>query len=103
MAMAGILVEEDRCTPRHGPYCCETCLFPGAGGAVPRPLPSWRSLLMRLKLHGPSRPEDRLEAWLGQRHQERVLEGSATTAGPCPDEVFLKDLAEKSKRIALGD
>jgi hypothetical protein len=58
---------------------------------------------MRLKLHGLSCPEDRFEAWIGQRHQERVLEGSATTAGPCPDEVFLKDLAEKSKRIALGD
>jgi hypothetical protein len=58
---------------------------------------------MRLKLRGLSRPEDRFEAWIAQRHQERVLEGSATPAGPCPDETFLKDLAKKSKRIALGD
>jgi hypothetical protein len=58
---------------------------------------------MRLKLRGLSRPEARFEAWITQRHQERVLGGNATPAGPCPDEAFLKDLAEKSKRIALRD
>ncbi len=58
---------------------------------------------MRLRLRGLSSPEDRFEAWIAQRHQERVLEGSATPPGPCPDETFLKDLAKKSKRIALGD
>jgi hypothetical protein len=50
-----------------------------------------------------SRPEDRFEAWIAQRHQERVLEGGTTPAGPCPDEAFLKDLARKSKQIALSD
>jgi hypothetical protein len=58
---------------------------------------------MRLKLRGLSRTEDRFEAWIAQRHQERVLEGSANPAGPCPDETFLKDLAKKSKRVVLGD
>ena len=58
---------------------------------------------MRLRLRGLSRPEDDFEAWVAQRHQERVLEGNATPAGPCPDEAFLKELAKKSKRIALGD
>jgi hypothetical protein len=58
---------------------------------------------MRLKLRGLSRPEDRFEAWIAQRLEERVLEGSATPLGPCPDEAFLKDLAKRSKRIALRD
>jgi hypothetical protein len=58
---------------------------------------------MRLKSRGLSRPEDRFEAWIAQRHQERVLEGTATPPGPCPDDAFLKDLAKRSKRIALGD
>jgi hypothetical protein len=58
---------------------------------------------MRLKLRGLSRPEDRFEDWIAQHHQERVLEGSSTPAGPCPDGAFLKDLAKKSKRITLGD
>ncbi|MCU1223062.1 MAG: hypothetical protein JWQ42_1155 [Edaphobacter sp.] len=58
---------------------------------------------MKLRLRGLSRPEDRFEDWIAQRHQERVLEGSTTPGGPCPDEAFLKDLAKKSKRIALGD
>jgi hypothetical protein len=58
---------------------------------------------MRLKLRGLSRPEDRFEAWIAQRHQERVLEGTVTPTGPCPDEAFLKDLAKRSNRIALGD
>jgi len=58
---------------------------------------------MRLRLRWFSHAEDRLEAWLTQRHQERVLEGGSTPAGPCPDEAFLKDLARKSKQIALSD
>jgi hypothetical protein len=58
---------------------------------------------MRLRLRWFSRPEDRFEAWIAQRHQERVLEGGTTPAGPCPDEAFLKDLARKSKQIALSD
>ena len=29
--------------------------------------------------------------------------GNAIPPGPCPDEAFLKDLAKKSKRIALGE
>lgn len=58
---------------------------------------------MWLRLRGLSRPEDDFEAWVAQRHQERVLEGNATPAGPCPEGAFLKELAKKSKRIALGD
>ena len=58
---------------------------------------------MRLRLRWFSRPEDRFEAWIAQRHQERVLEGGTTPAGPCPDEAFLKGLARKSKQIALSD
>ena len=51
----------------------------------------------------PSRAEDRIESWLVQRHQERVLAGETTPVGPCPDEVFLRDLARKAKRIDLLD
>jgi hypothetical protein len=58
---------------------------------------------MRLRLRGLSRPEDRFEAWIAQRHQDRVLEGSATSIGPCPDEAFLKSLAKRSKQIQLSD
>jgi len=58
---------------------------------------------MTLRWPGSSHPEDDFEAWIAQRHQERVLEGSATPAGPCPDEPFLKGLARKSKQIALAD
>jgi hypothetical protein len=58
---------------------------------------------MRLRWRGLSRPEDRFEDWISQRHQERVFEGRATPPGPCPDEAFLKDLAKKSEWIALGD
>jgi hypothetical protein len=58
---------------------------------------------MRLRLLGLSRPEDRFEAWIAQRHQERVLEGSATPVGPCPDEAFLKKLTAKSRQIQLSD
>ena len=58
---------------------------------------------MWLKLPGLSRPEDRFDTWIAQRHQERVLEGSAIPAGPCPDEGFLKSLARKSRYIQLSD
>ena len=44
----------------------------------------------------PSRAEDRIESWLVQRHQERVLAGETTPVGPCPDEIFLRDLARKA-------
>ena len=58
---------------------------------------------MTLRWPGSSHPEDDFEAWIAQRHQERVLEGDTTPAGPCPDEPFLKGLARKSKQIALSD
>lgn len=51
----------------------------------------------------PSRAEDRIESWLAQRHQERVLAGDTTPVGSCPDEIFLRDLARKAKRIELLD
>ncbi|MBN9617588.1 MAG: hypothetical protein J0G35_18645 [Acidobacteriales bacterium] len=58
---------------------------------------------MWLKLTNLSGREDRFEAWIAQRHQECVLAGSATAAGPCPDEAFLKSLARKSRHIQLSD
>ena len=58
---------------------------------------------MRLNLRWRLRAEDRFEKWIAQRHQERVLAGETTPVGPCPDEAFLRDLARKSKRIALSD
>ena len=58
---------------------------------------------MRLSWHRSSRAEDRFESWITQQHQRRVLAGETTPSGPCPDEGFLRDLARKSKRIALSD
>jgi len=58
---------------------------------------------MWLKLTNLSRREDRFEAWIAQRHQERVLAGSETVAGPCPDDVFLKSVARRSRHIQLSD
>lgn len=58
---------------------------------------------MRLNLRWPSRAEDRFEKWIAQRHQERVLAGDTTVAGPCPDETFLEDLSRRSRSIALSD
>jgi hypothetical protein len=58
---------------------------------------------MRLRLRWFSRPEDRFEAWIAQRHQESVLEGGTTPAGPCPDETFLQGIARRSKQISLTD
>ena len=58
---------------------------------------------MRLFWRPSSRAEERLETWIGERHQERVLAGETTPVGPCPDESFLRDLTRQSKRIALSD
>ena len=49
------------------------------------------------------RAEDRLEKWISEQHQRRVLAGETTPSGPCPDEVFLRGLARRSKNIALSD
>jgi hypothetical protein len=49
------------------------------------------------------RAEDRLEKWISQQHQRRVLAGETTPSGPCPDEAFLRELARRSKSIALSD
>jgi len=58
---------------------------------------------MRLSWLRPSRAEDRFESWLGRHHEEGVLAGETTPVGPCPDEAFLRDLARKTKWIALSD
>jgi len=58
---------------------------------------------MSLSWRRSSRAEDRFESWITQQHQRRVLAGETTPSGPCPDEGFLRDLARKSKSIALSD
>lgn len=58
---------------------------------------------MNLFGRGSSRAEDRFEAWLKKKHQERVLSGQTEPAGPCPDEAFLRGLARRSKSISLSD
>src|SRR5580658_2666417 len=58
---------------------------------------------MSLRSRRFSRAEDRLDAWVTQQHQERVLEGKTTPVGPCPDEAFLNSLARHSKHIDLSD
>jgi len=58
---------------------------------------------MRLSWRRSSRAEDRFESWITEQHQRRVLAGETTPSGPCPDEGFLRDLARKSKSIALSD
>ena len=58
---------------------------------------------MRLRLSKQLRAEDRFEAWLAQRQQERLVGGGQTALGPCPDEPFLKLLARKSRQIPLTD
>jgi len=58
---------------------------------------------MRLGRRRSSRLEDRFEDWISRRHQERVLASETVPVGSCPDEAFLRDLARKSKRIALSD
>ena len=47
--------------------------------------------------------EDRLEKWISQHHQRRVLAGETTPSGPCPDEAFLRALAQRSRSIGLSD
>jgi hypothetical protein len=58
---------------------------------------------MRVSRRQISLAEDRIEAWITQQHQRRVLAGETTPTGPCPDEDFLQHLARRSKRIALSD
>jgi len=50
-----------------------------------------------------SRAEDRFEAWISEKHRERVLSGETEPVGPCPDEAFLHGLARRSKTISLSD
>jgi len=58
---------------------------------------------MRLSWRRSSRAEDRIDKWITQEHQRRVLAGETTPSGPCPDEAFLRALARRSKSIALSD
>jgi hypothetical protein len=58
---------------------------------------------MRLSWRRSSRAEDRIDNWITQQHQRRVLAGETTPSGPCPDEGFLRALARRSKGIALSD
>src|SRR5580658_672996 len=58
---------------------------------------------MSLRSRWFSRTEDRLDGWVTQQHQERVLEGKTTPVGPCPDESFLNGLTRNSKDIDLSD
>jgi hypothetical protein len=58
---------------------------------------------MWLRLPWFSGSEDRLDAWVTQHHQGRVLEGRSKPTGPCPDAAFLMGLAGRSKQIALSD
>jgi hypothetical protein len=58
---------------------------------------------MRLSRRQVTDAQDRLESWITQQHQRRVLAGETTPIGLCPDEDFLQDLARRSKRIALSD
>ncbi|MGB6133627.1 MAG: hypothetical protein WBG54_17735 [Acidobacteriaceae bacterium] len=50
-----------------------------------------------------SRAENRFEAWITEKHRERVLSGETEPVGPCPDEAFLHGLAQRSKTISLSD
>jgi hypothetical protein len=58
---------------------------------------------MRLSWRRSSGAEDRLEKWIAQQHQRRVLAGETTPSGPCPDEAFLRALARRSNSIDLLD
>jgi hypothetical protein len=58
---------------------------------------------MKLSWRRSSGAEDRFEAWITKQHQRRVLAGETTPVGPCPDEAFLRDLARRSRKIALSD
>src|SRR5690349_23276881 len=103
MAMARVLLEEDRSAPRYGPYCCQTSIFSGGRIVAQHLLPIRGAIWMRLRLFGFSNPEDRFEKWLAQRHQERVLGGDTIAAGPCPDSLFLRSLAKRSSDISMDD
>lgn len=50
-----------------------------------------------------SRGEDKFEAWIQRRHEQRVASGQTQPVGPCPDEEFLSDLAKRSRAISLSD
>jgi hypothetical protein len=50
-----------------------------------------------------SRAEDRFEAWIAEKHRERVLSGETKVVGPCPDEAFLCGVARRSKKVRLSD
>ncbi len=58
---------------------------------------------MRLSWRRSSDAKDRLEKWIAQQHQRRVLAGETTPSGPCPDETFLRALARRSNSIDLMD
>jgi len=58
---------------------------------------------MPLRWRRSRRAEDRLEKWISQQHQRRVLAGETTPSGPCPDEAFLRALARRSRSIVLSD
>lgn len=58
---------------------------------------------MRLSWRRSSRAEDRIDKWITQQHQRRVLSGETTPSGPCPDEEFLWALARRSRSIQLSD
>ncbi len=50
-----------------------------------------------------SSAEGRLEAWLAKQHEARVYSGETSPVGPCPDDLFLRRLARRSKGIDLLD
>jgi hypothetical protein len=58
---------------------------------------------MRLSWRRSSRTEDRIDKWITQQHQRRVLAGETSPSGPCPDEAFLRALGRRSKSITLSD
>jgi hypothetical protein len=101
--MVGIFLEDDRGTPRNGPYSCSTCIFQGGGIFAQCYLPTRSSLLSWLRRPGRSRPDDRFEDWITQHYQERVLEDGSSPPDSCPDQAFLEELAKRSKGIALDD
>ena len=50
-----------------------------------------------------SRGEDKFEAWIKRLHEQRVASGQTEPVGACPDEVFLRGLAKRSRSISLSD
>lgn len=88
---------------RHGSHGGPSCILAGVGVPAPNSHPAWRFSQMRLSWRRSSGAEDRFEAWITKRHQRRVLAGETTPVGPCPDEAFLRDLAQRSKRVSFSD